>query len=701
MFTRKGTGRPPAGGQADSSAPRIHIGWRQALSMVYSYASKRVVEQLRSVSFIVAFLVIVQVFVLRRPILGAAAVAAGIAAVVVGLAFFMEGLFLGVMPMGEWCGLHLPGKLPLPLILLFALLLGVVATYAEPAILALRGAGGHVDPWAAPLLFLLLNTRPELLLLAISVGVGLAVVLSMVRFLRQWSLKPLLATVVPLLLALTAYAYFDPNLRSLTALAWDTGGLTTGPVTVPLVIALGLGVSRMVGGDQRHVSGLGAVTLASLLPILTVLTLGLVLGRGLPPPMSEAEFFRPETKERVVPLFGGEGGLKAYSLRHRSVDDSLYLFEGDRQGVIEFLVETGGDPGLLERYFGGLEAFRAVLDRELAPFERRLVIWRTGGLSGSEAGARAGSLILRNARLALQAILPLTLLLVFVILVVLRVLPGKLDEFFLGVAFSLIGLFLFSVGIEIGISRLGEETGRSLPTTFREISVPEETRVIRPFSPEMLWPAATLEGGQAQYFFLESDSKVLVQPFDAEAYDPEARTYTYVPRRGPLVDPGRWPAGLLLALLLAFVVGYGATLAEPALNSLGRTLEEISVGTFKRSFLVQTVAGGVGFGIACGFARIVWDIPLAWFLVPIYLGLVILSLLAEEGYVNIAWDSAGVTTGPITVPLVIALGLGIGGQIGVAESFGMISLASAFPILSVLAAGQYVEWRRRRRLRRA
>jgi hypothetical protein len=284
-------------------------------------------------------------------------------------------------------------------------------------------------------------------------------------------------------------------------------------------------------------------------------------------------------------------------------------------------------------------------------------------------------------------------------LVVLRVWPGKLDEFLLGLLFSLIGLFLFSLGIESGLSGLGRQTGKNLPIAFMEVTSPEQARVIHPFPAESVWKAVTTDGEQVQYFYLDRGGKPTAVPFDANAYDSTSGRYVYVPRLGPLFGSEHRMTGILFALVLAFIMGYGATLAEPALNSLGRALEELSAGTLKRSFLVRTVAVGVGVGIACGFARIVWSIPLAWFLIPAYLGLIGLSLPASEELVNIAWDSAGVTTGPITVPLVISLGLGIGSQVGASESFGICALASLFPILSVLVAGQYAEHRRRQRLR--
>ncbi len=304
-----------------------------------------------------------------------------------------------------------------------------------------------------------------------------------------------------------------------------------------------------------------------------------------------------------------------------------------------------------------------------------------------------------HARVSVQAVLPLSFFLVVVLLVILRVRPRRMDEMLLGVLFSLIGMALFSFGVGTGLTRLGEEAGRSVPASFMSVAHPEQAAVITDFDPGRLNTAVRPDGSEARFFYLLHDGAPVPVEFDPSLYDAAAKQYTYVPHKGPVVGPGRMVEGILLALLIVFLVGYGATLAEPALTSLGLKLEEISVGTFRRVFLVRAVAVGVGIGLGFGFARIVWDLPLAWLLTAGYAIAVVLSLSTGEGYVSIAWDSAGVTTGPITVPLVIALGLGIGAQTGAVESFGIIAMASLCPILSVLLAVKWLERRSVSRLR--
>ena len=122
-------------------------------------------------------------------------------------------------------------------------------------------------------------------------------------------------------------------------------------------------------------------------------------------------------------------------------------------------------------------------------------------------------------------------------------------------------------------------------------------------------------------------------------------------------------------------------------------MERITVGAFKKKLLMQAVALGVGIGIAAGITKMVYDIPLYWLLIPPYLFLIFLTLISSEEFVNFGWDSAGVTTGPITVPLVLAMGLGVGGVVpNVLDGFGILALASVGPILTVLTVGLIVKY---------
>jgi hypothetical protein len=162
-----------------------------------------------------------------------------------------------------------------------------------------------------------------------------------------------------------------------------------------------------------------------------------------------------------------------------------------------------------------------------------------------------------------------------------------------------------------------------------------------------------------------------------------------------------YAVGLALALAFAWFLGFGATLAEPALNALGITTEKLTNGVFKKTTLIKAVSIGVGFGIALGVAKLIFDLPLAWLILPGYLLAAVLTFFSSEEFVNVAWDSAGVTTGPITVPLVLAMGLGLGEATQAVEGFGILCMASIGPIVTVLITGLWARYRVRAQARAA
>ena len=415
------------------------------------------------------------------------------------------------------------------------------ATFAEPAIGTLKQAGAGIDPSKAPLLFALLNDWSGVLVTCVGIGVGLATVLGILRFVKRWSLKPLIIPNIIILLILSVVAFLDDKTAAIIGLAWDCGGVTTGPVTVPLVLSLGMGVTSAMGEKDSGMSGFGIVTLASLFPIIAVLLLGLILHYG---------------------------------------------------GVVDYEALAAG-----------------------------------GQTAAAVSTGIMDNMFVQTGVLALQAIVPLCVFLYCVQKYLLREEIRYFEQILLGIVFAVIGMGLFNIGLTLGLSALGGQVGGAVPTAF--------------------------------------------DPPDQSLYG------------------ATW--GRVVAIIFALILGYGATLAEPALNALGLTVEEITAGAFRKNLLMQSVAGGVAVGIGSGIAKIIFDIPLVYMLIPPYLLLIVLTIISSEKFVNIGWDSAGVTTGPITVPLVIAMGLGVGNTVGIVEGFGIISLASVCPIISVLTLGIFVE----------
>ncbi len=604
---------------------RLDLGWRDTTRLLIPYARRNLVDQIKSIWFIVAYLIVFQLLVLQLPIVFSVMIAVGIAVVAIGLMFFMEGLRVGLMPLGESIGVVLPRSGNMALILGFAFLLGLGATFAEPAISVLKSAGAGVKPEEAPLLYSLLNDFSGELVTAVGVGVGLAVLLGVLRFFYAWSLKLLAIPAVGLLLALSFYFSQTSLLNDILGLAWDCGAVTTGPVTVPLVLALGIGVCRIVNSGSEHNAGFGIVTLASLFPILAVLLLGLY--------HYQAEDYYGASNYR---------GEMRSSVEDSTVPEKRALPQRPPAAIsaeeyTRFL-ETGQLAENFQIAFNPSDA--ELVDGTLVLQQPEITITKNSSrgiqLFDDKTWDKEVSLVAKFETAvfeAVRAIIPLCLFLLFVQKFLLKQSLQRSEEVQVGVLFAVIGMSLFGLGIALGLTPLGGQLGSNVPASFTAI-VP--------------WGMEYAEG--------------------------------------PLFGDGH--SGKLVAILFAFFLGYGATLAEPALNALGDTVEKITVGAFRKSLLMQCVAIGVGFGIAAGICKIAYDLPLIWLLIPPYTVVLVLTWFSPEDFVNFGWDSAGVTTGPITVPLVLAMGLGIGGNIpGVSDGFGILALASVGPIMTVLAVG--------------
>jgi hypothetical protein len=528
----------------------------EVAALLRPYVSVRFMEQFRAVVPLALYLALFQIVILRQLIDDSWLITGGLLAVIVGLMLFMEGLKLGLMPLGELIGSTLPRRSPLPLVLFITLLLGIGVTFAEPAIGALKAAGQNVAVERAPYLWAMLNLWTGTLVLVVGASVGLAAVVGTLRFLYGWSLKPLIyASLLPVL-GLTLVGARDAELAKVLGLAWDAGAVTTGPVTVPLVLALGIGIAAAAGKGDSGLSGFGIVTLASLFPVIGVLLLA---------------FYVVGTSDVVSIVAAAHDAAR---------------------------VATGQLPWY-----------------ERSPFVEIVM--------------------------GVRAIVPLVLFLVLVLRLVLRQRLPRRGEMLVGIAMTVAGMCIFNLGLSYGLSALGGSAGQFVPAAFME-----------------------LDGAQGSPLY-------------------------------------RYAVGLTLALVFAWVLGFGATVAEPALNALGVTAETLTNGFFRKRTLIMAVSVGVACGIAAGVAKLVFDLPLVWLVVPPYLLAAVLTAFSSEEFVNVAWDSAGVTTGPITVPLVLAMGIGLGNATHAVEGFGILCLASIGPIISVLATGLWARYKAEQQVRAA
>jgi len=159
-------------------------------------------------------------------------------------------------------------------------------------------------------------------------------------------------------------------------------------------------------------------------------------------------------------------------------------------------------------------------------------------------------------------------------------------------------------------------------------------------------------------------------------------------------------ANYLWIYAFALAIGFATTIAEPALIAVGIKAEQISSGAISAWGLRLSVASGVAIGIAIGCFRIVTGTDLWLYIIAAYVIVVIQTAFAPKLIVPLAYDSGGVTTSTVTVPLVAALGLGLSstipGRSPMLDGFGLIAFASVFPIISVLAYAQFIRWLERR-----
>ena len=152
--------------------------------------------------------------------------------------------------------------------------------------------------------------------------------------------------------------------------------------------------------------------------------------------------------------------------------------------------------------------------------------------------------------------------------------------------------------------------------------------------------------------------------------------------------------------IFAAAIGFSTTIAEPSLMAVAIKAEEVSGGTLNRWGLRIAVAVGVAIGVALGAFRIVTGSPLPVYIIAGYAVVIVQTAFAPRAIVPLAYDSGGVTTSTVTVPLIAALGLGLAstipGRSPLIDGFGLIAFASLFPIITVMGYAQLGAWRARR-----
>lgn len=214
-----------------------------------------------------------QIFVFNESVTDLFSMAAGAFLVVAGLASFIFGLRLALFPIGESLAHALASKGSVFWLVAFAFMLGFGTTIAEPALIAIAAEAAEVAAAAGVILASdeARNSYALGLRLTVASAVGVAIVIGVIRILANWSLPVIIISGYCLVILLTTIAPVE-----IVGVAYDSGGVTTSTVTVPLVTALGIGLASSIGGRNAMTDGFGLIALASLAPILFVLAYGIV-----------------------------------------------------------------------------------------------------------------------------------------------------------------------------------------------------------------------------------------------------------------------------------------------------------------------------------------------------------------------------------------------------------------------------------------
>ena len=231
----------------------------------------RVVGALRDLAPIVAVIAFFQIVVLQQPFPNLAEVLVGLLCVVAGLALFIQGLESGLFPLGEAIAQAFARKGSATALFAFAFCLGFGTTIAEPALIAVAAeaaavaseAGAIADDAEAR------SSYAFSLRMVVAVSVGVAIVIGVLRILKGWPIHRLIIGGYVLVSVMTVFAPVE-----IVGIAYDSGGVTTSTITVPLVTALGVGLATAIKGRNPMLDGFGLIAFASLTPIVFVLTYG-------------------------------------------------------------------------------------------------------------------------------------------------------------------------------------------------------------------------------------------------------------------------------------------------------------------------------------------------------------------------------------------------------------------------------------------
>ncbi len=235
---------------------------------------KTLIESIRDLLPIVLVVGFFQLVVLQQPIPNLGEILLGSLYIVIGLTLFIRGLNLGLFPIGQSMANAFARKGSLFWLLAFAFALGFGTTVAEPALIAIAAKSAEIAADAG----LILNTEDARetyangLRLSVALSVGLAIMIGVLRILKGWPIQYLIIGGYLGVIIMTAFAP-----KEIIGIAYDSGGVTTSTITVPLVTVLGIGLASSIKGRNPMIDGFGLIAFASLTPMIFVMGFGMIV----------------------------------------------------------------------------------------------------------------------------------------------------------------------------------------------------------------------------------------------------------------------------------------------------------------------------------------------------------------------------------------------------------------------------------------
>jgi len=232
------------------------------------------VASIRDLAPIIAVILFFQLVIIQQPLPNVGQLFVGVIFVLLGLTFFIHGLEQGLFPIGESMAHAFAKKGSVFWLLTFAFSLGFGTTVAEPALIAVAAeaakvaaSGGMIEATEQAMADYATGLR-----FTVAFSVGLAIVLGVFRILKGWPIQWLIIGGYILVVIMTVFAPVE-----IIGIAYDSGGVTTSTITVPLVTALGVGLASSIKGRNPMIDGFGLIALASLTPMIFVMAYGMVM----------------------------------------------------------------------------------------------------------------------------------------------------------------------------------------------------------------------------------------------------------------------------------------------------------------------------------------------------------------------------------------------------------------------------------------